>query len=315
MSLITRYDEIVTEAAIGQGAPVNIGDVLAKASKENLRPAVEDGKRNLLLLIDYQRDFCDEKGSLTVYPGAKRDISNITKWIYNNMEGITDIYLTLDSHFPVQIFFPSFWRTATNQEVAPFTLIDYKSVQEGKFKSVHGNPKTVLDCLKTLETEGKGGVCIWPYHCLVGTPGHTLEHELAKMIAFHGIAKVSKANFIFKGTDTYSERYGVIEPCYNPQNTVEWSVLNAIADVGGGSGKINYDQIFIAGEASSHCVLESAAQILKRFAGQQEVLNRVVLLTDCCSPVSGFEKQAEDGLEALKKQYGIKLADSIDVSL
>jgi nicotinamidase-related amidase len=311
--LISRFEEIVQEDNIGSGKAIDLSTIFSLAAKETLRPSVSDGKRILLLGIDFQKDFCDEKGTLSVFPGSKRDIYNTTCFIYNNMEAITDIYLSIDCHYPLQIFFSTFWRDANNNIVPPFTLITYADVQAGKFKSIYGSPKKVLDCLKALEVAGKGGVFLWPPHCIVGTPGFALENEFAKMIHFHAIAKVSKPQFVFKGTDIYSEMYGIIEPEYNPNNEVTWQVLNAIADMN--TGKIGYDEIYLCGEAASHCVLSSAEQILKRFSNMIEVLKRIVILEDCTSPVTGFETQAQEGFEKLKQQYGIRIAKSTDIIL
>ena len=44
-----------------------------------------------------------EQGALGV-PGAKQDIANATKFIYRNLEKITDIMVSLDTHEPMEIF-------------------------------------------------------------------------------------------------------------------------------------------------------------------------------------------------------------------
>jgi nicotinamidase-related amidase len=261
-----------------------------------------------------QSDFTDAKGSLTVYPGSKRDIENLTRSMYANMEGITDIMCSIDTHYPLQIFFSSFWQDEFGNPVNPGTMVAYADVQSGKFKSIHGSPKKVAECLKALETAGKVGVYVWPYHCLIGTPGFNLENQFAAMVHFHSHAKNSKPQVVFKGTDIYSEMYGIIHPEYNPENTVRMDILNAIASVDGSNNlKAHYDEIYIAGEAASHCVLESASQILAAFKDRPEILQRITILEDCTSPVPGFEQQATDGLENLKKAYGIKIAKSTDI--
>jgi nicotinamidase-related amidase len=52
------------------------------------------------------------------------------------------------------------------------------------------------------------------------------------------------------------------------------------------------DQVFIAGEAGSHCVKSTAEHIAEHFDREQR--SRLVLMADCMSPVPGFEgKQSE----------------------
>lgn len=52
--------------------------------------------RNKLFIIDPQNDF-HEGGSLAI-PGAAQDAYRIADFIKANMDDITDIFVTLDSH-------------------------------------------------------------------------------------------------------------------------------------------------------------------------------------------------------------------------
>jgi len=62
----------------------------------------------------------------------------------------------------------------------------------------------------------------------------------------------------------------------------------------------NTDVLLVAGEASSHCVAASVEQLIKAMQTQgREVLPhkdslRIILLSDCMSPVTGFESAAND---------------------
>jgi nicotinamidase-related amidase len=314
--LKTQYEDIIEVDAICSGKDIDLPKIVALAGKENAPKSVADGVRSLLIAIDNQSDFTDEHGSLTVYPGSKRDIENLTRFIYNNLEKLTDIMCSIDTHYTLQIFFTPFWEDEFGNNPAPYTMITYKDVQDGKWKPVFGQPSKALQCLKSLDENGKVGVLVWPLHCIVGTKGFNLENQFAAMVHFHSAVRRSRPQFIFKGTDIYSEQYGIIEPCYNPTNTCNWQVLNAIANIqSNGNAAANYDKVIIAGEAASHCVLESTEQILRHFAGRQDILDRIIVLEDCTTPVGGFEKQAADGLAALQAKYGIKVMKSTDVVL
>ena len=62
------------------------------------------------------------------------------------------------------------------------------------------------------------------------------------------------------------------------------------------------DTLVIAGEASSHCVRATTEHIVQNFAqfwGSSDY-SRLVLLTDCMSPVAGFEAAQETFLQQMR---------------
>lgn len=316
MSLVTRYDEIVDVSKIGVFDPTrHSGNILPLAAREKLPPANGDGRRVLLVGIDLQYDFVSPTGSLSV-PGSVDDIARLTQWIYDNMAKISTIMLSIDTHDVNQIFHPSFWEDQNGNQAQPYTLITIDDVDAGTWRPVVGSPSKVSDCLKTLKERGKGGVFVWPYHCLRGTPGWSLEQELMNMVHFHAAARTTKPITITKGWDTYSEMYGILEPEYNPNNRVQADILSVIASVNNGvvSGS-QYDEIYLAGEAASHCLLESGRQILSRLANYPDVTKRITILEDCTSPVTGYEQQVIDGFDELRKTYGIQIRKSTDCVL
>lgn len=302
--LITPYDQIVNVANIATRNSKHPQEVIPLAAVEKLRPSVEDGKKVLLIVIDMQNDFMPN-GSLGV-PGSDGDVKRLTQFMYDNMNGITDVMCSIDTHYPMQIFFPCMWADEKGKQPDPFTMITYDDCVAGKYRLIHGVPKKALECLKALKDAGKVGVFLWPYHCLAGTPGFSLESEFTNMLNFYAAAKGTKPELVFKGTDRYSEMYGIIKPEYNPGNFVNDRVLAAIED---------YQEIYLAGEASSHCLLESGKQILEYYKARPEVTQRITILEDCTSPVTGFEQQATDAFEAFKRDFGIKVAKSTDISL
>lgn len=98
----TPYNEIVNIASIGsQTNPISLNEILRKANDEQLTPAAQNKERVLFLGIDVQQDFMDN-GSLGV-PGAHGDVERMTQFIYNNMDKITNIAVSIDTHTPHQI--------------------------------------------------------------------------------------------------------------------------------------------------------------------------------------------------------------------
>ena len=68
-----------------------------------------------------------------------------------------------------------------------------------------------------------------------------------------------------------------------------------------------FDRILIAGEAGSHCVRASTEHLVAHLPSRQ--LSKLVLLTDCISPVSGFEAQQADFLADMQAR-GLQLMRS-----
>jgi len=290
----TIYEQIVNIDNIaslhGDG---NFSNIISLGGQENLSPSLSDKRKRLLLAIDVQNDFMESIGSLAV-PGSKRDVAHLTRWIYNNIGSLTQIICSLDTHSASQIFHPCWWRDKEGNHPAPYTIITSEDLLSGRWVPVHGDKeltyKLSLEYLKNIEQNGKKQLCIWPYHCLAGTHGAELEREFAKMVWFHSAARNSTPVFIRKGEDPYSEMYGIIKPEYNPGNHINTEILNLIEQ---------YDEIYIAGEAASHCVLESVSQIVEHFTDKPDIVDRIVILKDCMSSIPGFEEATEEALERL----------------
>ena len=76
-----------------------------------------------------------------------------------------------------------------------------------------------------------------------------------------------------------------------------------------------FDEVYIVGEAASHCLMESGRQILEHFAGRPDITQRITILEDCTSPIPGYESATHDAFESFKATYGIKVMKSTDVIL
>lgn len=301
--LNASYDQIVDVSRIGEHGKVDFNqNLLSLALKENIAPNKQDTVRRLLLCIDVQKDFI-EGGSLAV-PGSIGDVERITRFIYNNMAGITDIMCSMDTHYPFHIFFPSWWSDADGNNPAPYTMITYEDVKNGKWRPVFGNLQDSLTYLQKLEEQAKKTLCIWTYHCIHGTEGFDLENEFAKMVYYHTTVRKTIPRIIHKGTDFYSEMYGIIKPEYSKKNIKNSQVLNAFQ---------NYDEIYVVGEAASHCLMESVRQIAEEYATRPEITSKITILEDCTSPIMGFEQATRDAFDMFKRTYGIKFAKSTEI--
>lgn len=302
----TRYEQIVDVANIASlNSRENIPEIISLGNNENISSASKDTKRTLLLAIDIQNDFMEGIGSLGVQ-GSIGDVERLTRWMYANISKLSHVMCSLDSHSISQIFHADWWRDQDGNPPSPFTIISYQDVVNEKWTPIYGQDDRALAYLKNLEQAGQKKLCIWPYHCLNGTNGAKLESEFTKMLYFHSAARSSTPVFIQKGQDPHTEMYGIVKAEYDPSGHINQNVLDAIEQ---------FDEIYIAGEASSHCVLASTIQILEYFEEWKDITSRITLLEDCMSPIAGFEESTELQYVELAKEYGIKLKKSTDVIL
>lgn len=239
--------------------------------------------RNALLLIDAQYDFCHPNGALFV-KGADEDMYRLSDWIKNNSNELDFICFTLDQHLWKTIFHPIWFQDEKGLDPKPFTTITALDIINGKWIPQFF-PQETLRYLQDLEDQGQFAHTIWPYHCLMGSQGASLFEPVAK--AIFDWAKHKKDYLPMpKGTHPLTEHYGIFQaqiPINDEPNTLlNWDLIQ----------KLNqYERIFIAGEAQSHCVATSIDQLLKY---APHVAKKVVILTDCMSPVPGFEHLADE---------------------
>jgi len=305
MTLKTSYEEIVDVQAIGEKENTrNQAELLVKASGENLTPAMHNSKNVIVIAIDCQQDFM-ENGSLPV-PNSHKDMNNFTKFIYNNLNEITTIFSSIDTHQPFQIFFRPCFKNDKGENPAPYTEISLESLDNRIWLPVLLNPIKVRNCVQALEENSKKKLMIWEYHCIQGTIGHALENQFANMVYYHSVAKNTILQRIVKGQDPYSEMYGIFKPEYNPRDLINLSVLNQFEKA---------DMIVFGGEAKSHCCLESIKQALEHYENRPEITSKVVILEDCMSSIPGFEKDTDSAFEKFKKQYGVNIIKSTDFQL
>lgn len=294
----TAFHDIVDESRIGLSDHGNVNDILARATAETLRPADEDRQKVLFLAIDMQNDFM-ERGELAV-PGSHQDVARAARFLYENMEKITQVAVSLDTHQPQQVFHPSWWIDEHHHHPAPFTIIRRQDVESGKWRAV-SHPQESLAYVTHLEEQSKKELCIWPYHCLEGSFGAALESQFSHMVYFHSIARQSVPIRIVKGKEPLSEMYGIFKPEHGTYKEEQLGFLHSLKQ---------YERIIVTGEAKSHCVLESLGQMLEFYADDQQVTSKIVVLEDCMSPIPGFEEQTEQTFAKWKEAYNITLTDS-----
>jgi nicotinamidase/pyrazinamidase len=278
------------------------------AASANLSPVSDDEPNLHLLLIDMQVDFCHADGSLYV-PGAEDDIRRTIDFIYRNAECITQITCSLDSHVPQQIFSPNWWTDAEGQHPEPYTVVSAKDIADGRWTPTQ-MPEWSKKYVQELERQAKKELVIWPYHVLIGSMGHALDPELWSAVAWHSLARKVEPRWVMKGSIPETEHYSVIQPeidvPHRSGSTRNQALLDELAAA---------DSVYIAGEAESHCVLETVEDIVNEFSPQSSLLEKVHLLQDCTSPVVhpevDFHAIAQEALTGFADQ-GLQLVDSTE---
>lgn len=265
-----------------------------------IRPASSDRRQVHLLLIDVQRDFCFPEGSLYVAGrsgrGALDDNARTAEFIYRNLDVITRITTTLDTHFAFQIFFPSFWVDREGQPLTPHREITIEDTDRGE---VRPNPaiagwlangdygwleRQVRFYCAELEKAGKYRLYLWPPHCLLGSAGHTLVGVIHEARLFHAFARGMQSWVELKGGEPLTENYSVLRPevlsrhdgrpLAEPNTALVETLLGA-------------DALIIAGQAASHCVKSTIEDLLEAIVARDAALARkVYILGDCMSAVT-----------------------------
>lgn len=241
-----------------------------------------------LLIIDPQNDFCSSIGSLYV-KGADDDMKRGAKMISRLGSRIANIHTTLDSHHYFDIAHPVYWKDSKGNHPNPFTIISVKDVENGVWIStVPSLTKYSLEYVKALEKGNRYPLCIWPPHCLIATPGFLVFEELRNVLLDWEIQNNEMVDYVTKGSNFKTEHYSAIkaevpDPT-DPSTSINTALINTLMEA---------DIIPVMGEASSHCVLNTLQDIIAEFK-DDSYIKKIVIIEDAMSPVTGFEKQAQD---------------------
>lgn len=254
--------------------------------------------RNALLVIDAQYDFCDPNGALYV-PGAEKDMQRLKKIILDNLDKIDHICVTLDSHPVNDISHPGFWQDKNGHFPAPFTQITFKEINEGKW-TPRFYPEKAIQYVAELEKQGEFPHFIWPEHCLVGSKGAALNDDLMEALK----AWTHKGMFyqaVTKGTYPLTEHFGIfmaqIPVADRPETQLNQSLIKTLE---------NYQNVYVAGEAKSHCVATSLKQAMKYAPALAE---KMIIVEDCMSDVPNLGHLGKPIYDEAKK-LGLRFVES-----
>jgi nicotinamidase-related amidase len=134
-----------------------------------------------------------------------------------------------------------------------------------------------------LAQSGKYPLTVWPYHAMLGGIGHALVAAIEEACFFHSIARATQTRIELKGGNPLTENYSVLSP--EVQIDEQGSQI-AEKNTPLIQSLLAYDRIIVAGQAKSHCVAWTVADLLAEMHQQNSALaKQVYLLEDCTSPV------------------------------
>lgn len=281
------------------------------AKVHGVRPSGSDKTKLLLLLIDVQKDFGfppvfdkdgNHAGGGTLYVGGRsgngavEDSRRIAEFIYKNARAITDITVTMDTHFVYQIFFTTFWIDKDGKHPVPFREIVTDDIRSGRLRPnpavawwlCEGNytwlVKQVMFYTAELERAGKYKLYLWPPHCLLGGDGHALVGAIQEARLFHSLMRGSRASVEIKGGNPLTENYSVLRPEVlmrwdgEPLDQKNTAFIEKL---------LTSDAVAIAGQAASHCVKSTIDDLLAEIAtADPKLAKKAYVITDCMSAVT-----------------------------
>jgi nicotinamidase-related amidase len=305
------------------------GDALKWRRQHDIGPSAQDAFRVCLMLIDVQNTFCIPGFELYVGgrtgKGAVDDNRRLGAFIYRNLSAITQIFPSMDTHQVMQIFHSIFLVSDTGEHPGPYTLISTEDIEKGVWRfngklaqSLGIEERFGQDHLvhyaRQLKAGGKYDLTIWPYHAMLGGIGHALVSSVEEAIFFHAVCRSSQPDFQLKGAHPFTENYSVVRPeiMLDVDNRELGGINHQFMDT-----LLSFDAVIIAGQAKSHCVAWTVADLLSEIEQKNPALaSKVYLLQDCTSPVviPGVIDYTEPAQEAFQRfeDSGMHLVRSTD---
>lgn len=287
-------------------------DIQVPQTQKQQKPRRRRSMKNVqLLVIDPQNDFCDPENGTLYVPGADQDMIRLAAFINRVGSKIKAIHTTLDQHHLVDVAHPTMWKDVDGNPPPPFTIISADDIENGIWVPRRQEFKQYfLDYARQLESQGNYPLCIWPVHCQIGTLGANVVPVLQDAYDRWAETNICTVNYVSKGSNPFTEHYGglmaeVPDP-NDPTTSLNVPLIQTLE---------NADMIVVAGEASSHCVLETVKQIANNIG--EDHLQKFYILEDCCSPVPAvpggpdFPQIAKEFFLEME-QKGMHLVNSVD---
>ena len=301
------------------------------ARDHELRPAAHDAFRICLVAVDVQNTFCIPGFELFVGgrsgTGAVDDNLRLCEFVYRNLDAISQIVPTLDTHHAMQIFHAIWLVDEEGRHPNPYTLVSAEDVERGRWRVDPAVPEALgldldyaerhlIHYTRALEASGKYELTIWPYHAMLGGIGHALVSAVEEAFFFHGIARYSSPEFQVKGDNPLTEHYSMLGPevTIGPDGDRLAGRNDQLVEK-----LLGFDAVVVAGQAKSHCLAWTIDDLLEDEEHGAHLAERTYLLEDCTSPVvvpgavdytdeadAAFERYAAAGMHVVRSTEPIE---------
>jgi nicotinamidase-related amidase len=300
-------------------------DAARWADEHGLSPSAEDSVKVCLLAVDVQNTFCIPGFELFIAgrsgTGAVDDNRRLCEFVYRNLDEITQIVPSLDTHHAMQVFHAIWLVDEDGNHPAPYTLVSAEDVASGRWRA---NPAVaealgrepdyvalqLADYTRRLVEGDKYDLTIWPYHAMLGGIGHALVSAFEEAVFFHGVARYSNPEFQVKGENPFTEHYSILGPEVTEGPDGKELGRRNIELI---ERLVEFDAVVVAGQAKSHCLAWTIDDLLEEEALGNRLAERTYLLEDCTSPVvvpgvvdytdeagAAFERYAAAGMHVVR---------------
>lgn len=235
-----------------------------------------------LLIIDPQNDFCDPKGSLYV-PGADQDMDRLAATILGGKLEFDGVTVTMDQHVKNHIAHAISWVDKDGAHPDPFTMISLADIRSRQWKAANPERQQWAEYyVEQLAKQGKYTLTIWPEHCLIGSWGACIFPLLYEALQEWQAKTGKDVDWVLKGQDRDTEHYSAVRAEVEREQRTNFKLLYGLGSV---------DELYVAGEASTHCVASTVRDMVHFVAGpggnpkSNIDPKRLRLLVDTMSPV------------------------------
>ncbi|OWZ20894.1 hypothetical protein PHMEG_0004644 [Phytophthora megakarya] len=297
---IASYATMLMSAAVNVDCAKGFENGVEKAVR--LANEVPEGGVGILV-VDQQVSF-HPGGSLAV-ANANEDAARIAAFISKHTSELSQVVMTMDSHQRYHIAHGIFWENDAGESPDPFTTIYAQNITDGVWKPRDSSlNEYVLAYTKSLEAKGKFSLTIWPEHCIIGSPGHNIVPNVLASALEWTKKSLKPIQYVMKGSNPYTEHYSALraeyELAYDPSTRLNTALIKSLQRA---------QKIVIVGEALSHCVNFTVRDLVDNWPVER--LSDLVILTDCSSPVAGFEAEAKQFLADMAAK-GLTLTTSTE---
>jgi nicotinamidase-related amidase len=286
-----------------------------------------------LMIIDPQNSFCKvveaaeqqilHDGELCV-PGAWDSMCRVGKMIDRVGRKVDNIRVTLDSHHPIHIAHPTWFKDSDGNPPPFFTIMrnekgtiigshapDYTNAVE-YLCTIPAVTQWTLDYLKALEDGNRYPHCIWPNHCEIGTPGHNIVSPLYDALRNWALDTQSTVDFVTKGSNFKVEHFSAVRSeVFDPDDLTTQLNTDFIGQF------MEADEIILTGEEWTYCVANTIRDIANEFVGSgslgdnDEFIRKCVLLTDGTDYLPHREDAAKEFTDEMVAR-GMKVSTTVD---